>query len=176
LLRTWFQPVIKLDIHEYLFCRTTASGLSELVRCCTSLSLNKEDQFSDWEKRPLRESQIIYAATDAYCLLDIFEMMKRRAADLGIHFEELVQKFVNHSNAPANKPDRKKLSRTEIINSASAAQSVSILPPESPFIAPRSVADVKLVCDNMLQGNKISQSGQLRNLPGFEYDLPTLTF
>ena len=126
------------------------SGLSELVRNCTGLLLNKEEQFSNWEKRPLRESQIIYAATDAYVLLDIFEIMKRRSVDLNINFETLVKQFVNNTFAKQERARGKKLTNTEIVTSA--IQGNSLLPSESPFQAPKAVKEVKIVVDNMLQG------------------------
>jgi len=36
-------------------------GLSDLVRLCLGRPLNKSQQISDWERRPLRHQQIIYA-------------------------------------------------------------------------------------------------------------------
>jgi len=39
-----------------------SSGLSELVRLCFGKPLDKSEQISNWENRPLRQSQIIYAS------------------------------------------------------------------------------------------------------------------
>lgn len=39
----------------------TNKSLSKLVELCFGQRLDKSDQFSNWELRPLRESQIIYA-------------------------------------------------------------------------------------------------------------------
>jgi len=35
-------------------------GLAELVRLCTGTPLNKDEQWSNWEKRPLRDTQSKY--------------------------------------------------------------------------------------------------------------------
>ncbi|XP_012259642.2 exonuclease mut-7 homolog isoform X2 [Athalia rosae] len=64
-------------------------SLSKLVELCTGHRLNKSDQFSNWERRPLRESQLIYAALDAYCLLEIFEVFKSQSLRSGVAFNEL---------------------------------------------------------------------------------------
>ena len=44
-------------------------GLSLLVNKTLGKRLNKTFQVSDWERRPLNEEQLHYAALDAYCLL-----------------------------------------------------------------------------------------------------------
>jgi ribonuclease D len=40
--------------------------------------LSKELQCSDWSYRPLSEGQIQYAASDAYYLLDIFDLFHQK--------------------------------------------------------------------------------------------------
>ncbi|UJR27400.1 hypothetical protein I4U23_008690 [Adineta vaga] len=50
-------------------------GLSELVRLCFGKQLNKSEQCSNWERRPLRYAQTSYAATDAFCLLDVYKFL-----------------------------------------------------------------------------------------------------
>ncbi|UJR21530.1 hypothetical protein I4U23_024615 [Adineta vaga] len=66
--------LIQRDIFPYVMTDNTPSkdkGLSELVRLCFGKALDKSEQCSNWERRPLRTAQIHYAATDAYCLLAI---------------------------------------------------------------------------------------------------------
>ncbi|KAG9435663.1 exonuclease mut-7 isoform X1 [Apis mellifera carnica] len=66
----------------------TKKNLSKLVELCLGQKLNKSDQFSNWEQRPLRESQIIYAALDAYCLLEIYATLEIQCEHLEIPFDD----------------------------------------------------------------------------------------
>ncbi|XP_022325820.2 exonuclease mut-7 homolog isoform X3 [Crassostrea virginica] len=70
------------------FQATEQRGLSELVRQCFGKPLNKGEQMSDWEKRPLRTTQVQYAALDAYVLLEIYdrfiEIARREKMDIDL--------------------------------------------------------------------------------------------
>lgn len=83
----------------------TAVGqsLSVLVQKCLGQSLDKSDQFSNWERRPLRDSQLIYAALDAYCLIEVFDVMKECCERAGVAFDELCSNITGRSKGSKKK-------------------------------------------------------------------------
>jgi ribonuclease D len=61
---------ITTAINVFDFSTTYPSkSLSSVFQTACGLSLDKRMQRSDWERRPLSEDQIMYAATDAFALL-----------------------------------------------------------------------------------------------------------
>ncbi|KAF9932320.1 Exonuclease mut-7 [Linnemannia zychae] len=54
---------------------TIPGGLSGLLTKLCGHRLDKSEQCSQWEQRPLTTSQMKYAAADAKCLLDIYEAL-----------------------------------------------------------------------------------------------------
>ncbi|KAL6263465.1 hypothetical protein P5V15_006256 [Pogonomyrmex californicus] len=90
----------------------TNKSLSKLVELCFGQRLDKSDQFSNWELRPLRESQIIYAALDAYCLLEIYSLLGEYSADMEIPFDEICAEIQHipraYRETNVNKTARKK--------------------------------------------------------------------
>jgi ribonuclease D len=54
---------------------TVTGGLAGLVSTFLGAGLNKRQQLSNWEMRPLSEKQIIYGACDAIVLLDIYNRL-----------------------------------------------------------------------------------------------------
>ncbi|XP_059470250.1 exonuclease mut-7 homolog [Neocloeon triangulifer] len=119
----------------------SGQGLSSLVYQCLGKPLNKENQFSNWERRPLRENQIIYAALDAYCLLQIFDILKHCCREQNIAFEDACRESVPHAFKPF---------------SPSKPESSCVAIPKSPNqLSPRPklhAKDAKLLCDIMVQG------------------------
>ncbi|XP_033340040.2 exonuclease mut-7 homolog [Megalopta genalis] len=89
-----------VDEYKFVFPHTTddtffRKNLSKLVELCFGQGLNKSDQFSNWEQRPLREGQIIYAALDAYCLLEIYNVFETQCARLNIPFRNICLEIQN---------------------------------------------------------------------------------
>ncbi|XP_068408803.1 exonuclease mut-7 homolog isoform X6 [Eschrichtius robustus] len=55
-------------------------GLSLLVQQVLGKPLDKMQQLSNWDRRPLGEGQLVYAAADAYCLLEVYWALCREPA------------------------------------------------------------------------------------------------
>ncbi|XP_009401781.3 uncharacterized protein LOC103985711 isoform X1 [Musa acuminata AAA Group] len=53
-------------------------SLAAICKEVLNVSLSKELQCSDWSCRPLSEQQILYAAADAYYLLEIFDVFQQK--------------------------------------------------------------------------------------------------
>ena len=62
---------------NFKFQKIEERGLSELVRQCFGKALNKSEQMSDWERRPLRQQQILYAGIYSLCI-NCFHLLARK--------------------------------------------------------------------------------------------------
>jgi len=56
--------------------KSVTPGLKAIVAAHLGVTLDKREQCSDWDRRPLTDSQLTYAAADAAVLLDIAKAMK----------------------------------------------------------------------------------------------------
>ncbi|KAK7874023.1 hypothetical protein R5R35_013427 [Gryllus longicercus] len=118
-------------------------SLTYLVELCLGKCLDKSDQFSNWERRPLRESQIRYAALDAYCLIEVFDVLKENAERQEIPFRDICLELMAKTNNEVKKTHKSRRSRR-----------VDGPPLEvvCPFEGPISVSELKMLCDKGLEG------------------------
>ncbi|XP_015124097.1 exonuclease mut-7 homolog [Diachasma alloeum] len=88
-------------------------SLSKLVEITLGNRLNKTDQFSNWERRPLREGQIVYAALDAYCLLEVWDALAVMCLGREIPLFEICGELQHLPHQSPSKPMKKPKERTQ---------------------------------------------------------------
>ncbi|VDO70898.1 unnamed protein product [Haemonchus placei] len=77
---------------ESVLQRTVNRGLSYVCERVLGRPLDKTEQCSVWDRRPLRSSQLRYAAMDAYCLVLIYDVCCRWAQRLDVSIEEILSR------------------------------------------------------------------------------------
>ncbi|KAF5282251.1 hypothetical protein FQR65_LT14383 [Abscondita terminalis] len=126
-----------------------ASGglsLNALVQLCCGSPLDKSDQFSNWENRPLRDSQLQYAALDAYCLIEVYDVLKKCCEEQGISFTDICYHLMS-SRYPKKKTKKQPLKAKKDLDKTRPRSQ-----PPSPHAQLVEACAVKIVCDTMLQG------------------------
>ncbi|XP_015792546.1 exonuclease mut-7 homolog [Tetranychus urticae] len=78
----------KIPLPEY---PVSTKGLSKLSYTVLGKCLVKEDQYTNWEMRPLTADKIAYAATDAFVLLKIHEKLESWCQERAINYEVLMK-------------------------------------------------------------------------------------
>ncbi|KAB0792502.1 hypothetical protein PPYR_14461 [Photinus pyralis] len=144
-----------------------ASGglsLNVLVHLCCGKPLDKSDQFSNWENRPLRNSQLLYAALDAYCLIEVYDMLKLCCEEQRLSFNDICHQLMSarHPKRKTKKPSIKTERKRE--------QKVELPQPPREQRDPVMADSVKFVCDTMLQG-----LGKLLRKCGIDTAIPSNT-
>ncbi|XP_057479755.1 uncharacterized protein LOC130767020 [Actinidia eriantha] len=66
-------------------------SLATICEEVLGISLSKELQCSDWSLRPLTEEQKAYAAADAHCLLEIFNVFQLKVIKEGNSFQNVTE-------------------------------------------------------------------------------------
>ncbi|XP_033094273.1 exonuclease mut-7 homolog isoform X5 [Trachypithecus francoisi] len=124
-------------------------GLSLLVQQVLGTALDKTQQLSNWDRRPLCEEQLVYAAADAYCLLEVHQALCREPARFHLSEDLAGSQRPRHTERPgAQKPPG--LQKASV--SATPRQvpvAVTVAEGAAPQVPAR---DFRVVCDNMLQG------------------------
>ncbi|XP_075935722.1 exonuclease mut-7 homolog isoform X1 [Anarhichas minor] len=135
-------------------------GLSLLVQQVLGRPLDKTEQMSHWEKRPLRISQIRYAVADACCLLDVYSALSSNPAYFGLPAD---LRSISSSQSEDSGDKKRKEKRAHGKEECQGAQRVSppssntekgLLCGEKPSedTPPLPPQQLRVVCDNMLQG------------------------
>ncbi|CAK6433445.1 unnamed protein product [Pipistrellus nathusii] len=109
-------------------------GLSLLVQQVLGRPLDKAQQLSNWDRRPLAEGQLLYAAADAYCLLEVYWALCSEPARV-----HLVGDLARSPEPPG--PQEAAAPPQQVLEAEAGAQA-----PEIPVRA------FRVVCDSMLQG------------------------
>ncbi|XP_034520779.1 exonuclease mut-7 homolog isoform X4 [Ailuropoda melanoleuca] len=120
-------------------------GLSLLVQQVLGKPLDKSQQLSNWDRRPLSEGQLVYAAADAYCLLGVYQALCREPASFSLP-EDLARSL---------RPECSERSGGQELPSLQEASALAWQVPvaENEDAAPEVPARAfRVVCDNMLQG------------------------
>ncbi|XP_010875670.3 exonuclease mut-7 homolog [Esox lucius] len=134
-------------------------GLSLLVQQVLGRPLDKMEQLSNWERRPLRTSQLRYAAVDAYCLLDIYSALSQDPACFGLPPD--LRSISAVQTEKKKKEERRKQTKRRgehQDDSKASAPTPTLGPEKSPHrgvdsqCPPVSPQQLRVVCDNMLQG------------------------
>uniref|UniRef100_A0A8D0AZX0 Exonuclease 3'-5' domain containing 3 n=2 Tax=Salvator merianae TaxID=96440 RepID=A0A8D0AZX0_SALMN len=124
--------------------RLPQKGLSLLVQEVLGKPLDKAEQMSNWERRPLREEQILYAASDAYCLLEIYQKLLDESEGSGCNSVL--------AGILSSRPSMESKAKKPPSNRASEEDSVLTLEESHTTSVPIAARDFRVVCDNMLQG------------------------
>ncbi|XP_013107191.2 exonuclease mut-7 homolog [Stomoxys calcitrans] len=84
---------MQIALFPYEQISVAGESLCALTEVCLGKKLDKSNQFSNWANRPLRHDQITYAALDAHCLLQIYQVLTELLLRVGIDIDDLTEEI-----------------------------------------------------------------------------------
>ncbi|CAA80137.1 Exonuclease mut-7 [Caenorhabditis elegans] len=124
--------------------------LADLTHYLLGLELDKTEQCSNWQCRPLRKKQIVYAALDAVVVVETFKKIlsiveeKNKDAD--------IEKIVRESNVMAPKKDKGHKSYRKLKTIPWLELYDILRSHRNPTRSPQRPHDIKVIVDTMLIG------------------------
>ena len=94
-LRDLWRRLKYMQISNFPYEQISVAGesLCALTEICLGKKLDKSNQCSNWANRPLRHDQMVYAALDAHCLLQIYQVLAELLLRVGINIESIVEEI-----------------------------------------------------------------------------------
>ncbi|XP_065363553.1 exonuclease mut-7 homolog [Calliphora vicina] len=150
---------ISLFPHEQI--SVAGESLCALTEICLGKKLDKSNQCSNWANRPLRHDQIVYAALDAHCLLQIYQVLTELLLRIGINIDAVVEDITTSKSGYLFRMKSKTSSGNySASNNRSWQQNGNEMERNKTWAAVGKSSNIKFLCDSML----ISLSKELRKL------------
>ncbi|EQC39520.1 hypothetical protein SDRG_02958 [Saprolegnia diclina VS20] len=154
------QSLLEVDVVLRHFCPTaTAKSLSDVVATVLGVPLDKTQQVSNWDARPLSLDQQMYAALDAWCLVRVTECLAVDAAE--IWFQPLTTTLRVTAASPADAAARRearyalqqRLPTSMAMPGAAVAELLASTPDASVVVSHLSAVD--LTADHVVAANTL---------------------
>ncbi|XP_073832105.1 exonuclease mut-7 homolog [Musca autumnalis] len=169
-LRDLWRRLKYMQISPFPYQQISVAGesLCALTEMCLGKKLDKSNQCSNWANRPLRHDQIIYAALDAHCLLQIYQVLAELLLRIGIDIDVLVEEITTSKSGSLFRSKAKTQTATTqnaAVYNRNAHQNLREWGHHKPNVSktksssPPS-AQIRFLCDSML----IGLSKELRKL------------
>ncbi|KAF5890396.1 exonuclease mut-7, partial [Clarias magur] len=131
-------------------------GLSLLVQQVLGKPLDKTEQLSNWERRPLRTGQVRYAAIDAYCLVDVYLSLSADSKAFGLPDDLHSIKPSSSTKSVSDKNTKEKRKQTgrraQSAIGCTGDRDERVRGNGERHRAAMTPQELRVVCDNMLQG------------------------